>query len=429
MDVTVKKLPGSKAELSVTLPWDEWKKEIDHAALELAKDVKVAGFRPGKVPRDVIEKRFGKQVLLVEAAEHAVRHSYPKALEKEKVDAIGEPDVNLGKLLEGEELSYTVTTSVMPEVKLKDWKEAVEKVNREAQGKEEAVDETEVENELKRLAEMRAKFVTVSRRAKMGDNVLVDFTVTQGGVIIEGGKSENHPLVLGKGVFIPGFEEQIVGMKEGEEKTFTLSFPAEYHANHLAGKEAEFAVKVRVVQEREVPTIDDAFAKSLGKFENLEKVKEQMKIGMLDEKKTKQKEERRTRILDILVLHSEIDAPDILVEQEMNRMIREFEAQIGQMGFDFQTYLKETKKTEADMRKEWLPQAKKRLAAELVIDSLAKEQEIEVDTKTIEEEMNKTLSYYKNTKDAEKNIDMERLYSAVQSKLRNEKILEWLESL
>lgn len=429
MQVTVKKLPESKVEISVSLPWEEWKGEMDHAAEHLGKDVKVAGFRPGKVPRNVIEKRFGKEALLMEAAEHVVGHSYPKVLEENKIDAIGRPEVKLGKIVLEQPFEYTVVTVVMPEVVLASWEKDVKKINATFAKNTDTVSDEEIDVELKKLADMRAKLVTVNREAKLGDNVLVDFSVLQNGVLIENGKSEKHPLVLGKGVFIPGFEEQIVGMKEGEEKKFELNFPAEYHAKHLAGKPATFEVKLGVVQEREVPVVDDAFAKGLGNFESLEKLKENMRVGMLEEKKMKSKEDHRSQILDSLVEKATIEYPDVLVEEEQTRMVREFGAQVESMGMSFADYLTQMKKTEEEMKKEWTPQAKKRLAAHLILIHLADDQDIDVDSPEIEAEMNKTLQSYKNIKDIEKNIDMERLYSATRGQLRNEKVFDYLEKL
>ena len=431
MDIVVKKLPQSKAELSITLAWDEWKKEMDHAAEHMAKDVKIPGFRPGKVPRDVLEKRYGKEALLMEAAEHAVSHSYARALEQEKVDAIGQPEVKLETVKEGEPLIYAITTAVMPEVKLAEWKKAVKEANA-AHAKKMAtlaVEPKEIEDELNRLATMRAKFVTVARPAQLEDSVEVDFEVKQDGVVIEGGKSEKHPLVLGKGVFIPGFEEGIVGMQEGEEKTMTLSFPDDYHATHLAGKPAEFAVKLRLVQERQIPIVDDGFAKSLGSFETLEDFKETLSEGILEEKKNKGKEEGRTAILDALVSKSTIEFPEILVAEELNRMTQEFQSQVEMMGIPFEQYLEHSKKSLDDLRKDWDEQAKKRLSAGIILEKLADEDEVEIDSKEVEEEMNNTLQYYKRVKDAEKNIDLERLYASTRGRLRNEKVFEMLEKL
>lgn len=414
----------------MTLPWEEWQGEIEHAVEGMGKELKVPGFRKGKVPRNVIEQRFGKPAIMVEVAEHVVSHSYAKALKQEHVDAIGQPEVNLGKVEEGQEFSYSIITAVMPEVKLPDsFHKAVKKVNATFIKKEATVADEDIMRELTKLADMRAKLVTVNREAKLGDNVLVDFTVMQEGVLIDGGKSEKHPLVLGKGVFIPGFEEKLVGMKEGDETSFDLTFPAEYHAKHLAGKPATFAVKMGVVQEREVPAIDDAFAQSLGKFETLDAVKDMIRTGMLEEKKEQMKQEHRTEILDALVVEATIDYPQILIEQELARMTHDFEQQLQPMNVTFDAYLEQMKKTKEAIHEEWTPQAKKRLAAQLIIEFLAKEEAIEVSSVEIETEMNKALQYYKSEKDMDKNIDMGRLYSAVEGQLRNQKVLSWLESL
>lgn len=429
MKVTVKQLPESRVEMKVVLPWEEWQGEIEHAKDGMAKSVKLPGFRPGKVPKNMVEQRFGKQAIMVEAAEHVVSHSYAKALEQEKVDAIGQPEVTLGQVKEGEEFTYSIITAVMPLVKLASWRDAVKKVNSEFAKKDTAVADEDITKELERLATMRAKQVAVNREAKMGDSVLVDFTVKQEGVVIEGGKSENHPLVLGKGVFIPGFEEKLVGMKEHDEKSFELTFPSEYHAKHLAGRPAIFEVKMRSVQEREVPLLDDAFAKSLGKFETLAEVKENLKKGMFEEKKEQMKNEHRTEILDVLVDKATIDFPELLVKQELLRMTQDFEAQLTQMGLTLDAYLEQMKKTKEALEADWLPQAKRRLSANLVIEFLAEDEAITVDTPEVEAEMNKALQYYKNVKDIEKNIDMERLYAAVSGQLKNEKVLAWLESI
>lgn len=429
MQISVKKLPESKMEISVTLPWDEWKKEMEHAIAHLTKDVKLPGFRPGKAPRAAVERHFGKQAVLLEAAEHAIRHSYPSVLEQEKIEAIGEPEVKLGKFAEHETLEYTVITAVLPAVVLKPWQAAVREVNALFSKRAAAVEESEIDAELERLASMRAKLVTVNREARLGDNVLVDFTVLQDGVVIEHGQSEKHPLVLGQGVFIPGFEEKLLGMQAGEEKIFELTFPAKYHAKHLAGQPATFKVKMSVVQEREVPTIDDAFAAGLGNFTSLEQLKENMRQGLFEEKKKKTQEEHRTHILDALVEKATIEHPQILVAEELRRMLREFEAQVQSMGLNFTEYLAQMKKTPEDMQKDWEPQAKKRLSAHMILDTLAKEEDISVDTAEIEAAMNQTLGQYQSVNELEKKIDMERLYSATRGQLLNEKVLEFLETL
>lgn len=429
MDVKVEKLPDSRVAITVTLPWESWGKHEAHAAEHMAESVNMAGFRKGKVPQAMLEARFGREAILVEAAEHAVHEAYPKALVDAKADAIGRPEITFDSVKADEPLVFTIKTDVLPEIELGDWKKAVKDVNAKESKKEVVVEAKEIEAELERLASMRAKFVAVDRPAKDGDNVKVDFTVKQDGVVIEGGQAADHAIVLGSKTFIPGFEEQVVGMKVGEDKVFTLDFPKEYHAKHLAGKPAEFTVKLKTVEEREVPAFDDEFAKSLGKFENMEALKKNLETGMLEEKKRAHKDEWRGAILDSLVEGAKLEFPAILVEEELERMIHQFKGQVSMMGFNWDMYLEQVKKTEAELRTEWTVQAKKRIAAELILQKLAADEEISVDTEAVEAEMNKVFQYYKSQEKIEQNIDMSRLYTSVRGRLTNEKTLEWLEAL
>lgn len=429
MEVKVQKLPASRWEIVVTLPWEEWQSHKSHAVEHMAENVNLAGFRQGKVPEAVLEQRFGKEAILVETAEHSVHHTYPQALLEAKAEAIGRPEIKFDGVKEGEALVYTIVTDVLPEVVLKEWRKDVAKINAAAKEKKVEVTDEEMDKELAELAKMRAKFVPVERAAANDDTVKVDFEVKVDGVIIEGGKSTDHALVLGSGAFIPGFEEQIVGMKQGDAKSFELTFPAEYHAKHLAGKSAQFAVVLKSVEERQIPAVDDAFAKSLGKFETLKEVKENMQKGMLEEKERVAKEERRAAILDALIAAAEMEYPVILVDEEAKRMLGQFRSQVESMGFEWEKYLTETKKTEAELAVEWEPQAKKRVAAELILQKLAADESIDVDTEAVEAEMNKVFQYYKNVKQIEEKIDMGKLYTSVRGQMVNDKVLVWLESI
>ncbi len=429
MDVQVKKLPASKREITVTLPWEEWQSHREHAVAHMAENINLAGFRQGKVPEAVLEQRFGHEAILIETAEHAVHHTYPKALVDAKAEAIGRPEIKFDAVKEGEPLVYTVVTDVLPEIVLREWKKTVAKLNAAEQAKSVTISDEEIDKEIAGVAKMRAAFVPVERPAISGDTVKVDFTVMVDGVIIEGGKSTDHALVLGSGAFIPGFEEQIIGMEKAGEKSFELSFPAEYHAKHLAGKLATFAVKLKSVEEQNIPMIDDAFAQSLGKFESLVALKENVRKGMREEKVRAAKEGRRAAILDTLIAAADMEFPAVLVAEEAKRMLSQFRSQVESMGFEWEKYLIETKKTEAEFVTEWEPQAKKRVAAELILQKLAADESLEADTEAVEAEMNKVFQYYKNVKGAEKNVDMGKLYTSVRGQLVNEKVLVWLEGL
>ncbi|MFA6383600.1 MAG: trigger factor, partial [Parcubacteria group bacterium] len=275
----------------------------------------------------------------------------------------------------------------------------------------------------------RVKLVTVNREVRNNDSVEVDFRVLISGVPIEGGTSKNHPMIVGRGVFIPGFEENLIGMKEREEKEFELEFPKDYHKKDLAGKMATFQVKVNLVQERQTPAIDDDFAKSLGKFENLKALEKNIQEGMVEENKQKMKEQKRNEYIEKIIENSTVDLPEVLVHQEIHQMLHEFEQQLQMMGMNLDQYLGQLKKDRKELERDWEPQAEKRVKSALALKEIAKLEEISLDSKEIEEEMNKTMQYYKNVKNMEKNIDMERLYNYTKGMLENEKVFEFLDRL
>ncbi|MEF3691783.1 MAG: trigger factor [Candidatus Moraniibacteriota bacterium] len=427
----IKKLPKSKVEFKISIAWENWKNSLDEAVGQISKEIKVQGFRPGKAPRSIVEQKVGKDSLLNTAAENAIRKNYAKEVEKLKLEVIGSPQISISKLAEGNDLEFIVTASVMPEIILKDWQDGVKKVNAKFKAEKKEVSEEDISKEVEKLAKSRAKLVTVKRAAKKDDAVVLDFEVKRDGVVIEGGSAKDHNLILGSNVFIPGFEEQIIDMKEGEEKKFELAFPENYHEKSLAGKKAQFEVKLKLVQEREIPLADDDFAKSLGEFKTLADLKKNIKEGLEKEKEFHKKEEQRGEIVESLVGKISLggDLPEILIEEEINKMLGELESQIQQMGMNMEDYLKQMGKSIDDLKKDWQPQALKRIKAALSLEAIGKEKEIEIPAESIEEAMNKTLQYYKSIKDIEKKIDMKRLYDYTRSMLRNEEIFKLLEKM
>ncbi|HCP08625.1 MAG TPA: trigger factor [Candidatus Moranbacteria bacterium] len=426
----IKKLPKSRIEIKITVPREDWEKHLDKAAAEVSEEIKFEGFRPGKAPRKMVEQKIGKGPVLNAAAEKAVQKSYVDFVTAEKLEVIGSPEVEIEKIEEGFDLEFVARVAVMPKIEIKDsYKKDIKKVNEANKDKSSEPTEDEVLLELEKLANSRVKLVTVAREAKNNDSVEIDFAVTVNGVPIEGGTSKNHPLVIGKGVFIPGFEDNLIGMKEGEEKEFELEFPKEYHKKERAGQKAVFKVKVNLVQERQIPAVDDEFAKSLGKFETLEALKKNMKDGMAEESKQKMKDKQRSEYIEKIIENSKVELPEVLVRQEIHTMLHEFDQQLQGMGMTVDTYLAQLKKDKKELEKDWEPQAEKRVKSALALQEIAKLEEINIDTKEIEEEMNKTLQYYKNVKNMEKNIDMERLYNFTKGNMENERVFEFLERL
>ncbi len=425
--IAIEKLNGSEIKLSITVPKDEFQKYVDSATKSLALEMKVDGFRNGKVPAAMVEKTVGVEKLLYEAASEAVREGYINAILDNKIDAIGEPKVDIKKIAKGNDFEFTAIVGVLPEIKLGNWKKDVAKVNKKFAKKEFKVEEKEIDHEVEYLANQRAKIVTVNRAAKKGDQVEIDFDVFQENVAIENGSAKKHLMVLGEGKFIPGFEENLIGMKAGEERDFKLAFPKEYHAKHLAGKEAEFNVKVNLVQEKQIAKIDDEFAKSIGKFKSLADLKENIKKGIAEEKKRRDEDEQKKELIEAIIETTEVDLPNVLLEREMDIMMGELEADISRMGMNKENYFKQVQTTEEKVKEGWKKEAApKRVKAALILQDLAKQEKLVPDTKKIEEKVNQTLEYYATLGDVENKIDTHRLYEATKGSLANEMVFKFL---
>lgn len=428
----IKKLPKSKVEFKISVAWNDWKKFLDEAVVEISKDVKVEGFRAGKASRKIIEQKVGKESILSTAAQKTIEKIYPKKVKEMELDVIGSPEINIINLVEGSDLEFSIISAVMPKIKLKkDWKEGVKKVNADYAKEKIEIADKDALVEIEKIAKSRAKLVTVKRATQKEDSVVLDFEVKRDGIIIEGGSAKDHNLILGSNVFIPGFEEEIIGLKEGDDKEFELKFPKEYHEKNLAGKPAQFSVKLKLVQEREIPKVDDEFAKSLGEFKTLDDLVKNIKEGMSKEQKFKMQEKRRGDIVEVLVdkIEAEDEFPEIIIHEEIHKMMSELEGQIQQTGMNLTDYLEKLGKNTEQLEKDWEPQAIKRIKAALALENIIKEKEIEISSEKIEEAMNKTLQFYKNEKDLKNKIDMKRLYDYTSGMLKNEEVFKMLEKI
>ncbi|MCX6762743.1 MAG: trigger factor [Candidatus Moranbacteria bacterium] len=422
----IKKLPKSLVEIQISVPTAEFEKFIDAAAEEFSKDLKIDGFRPGKAPRNIVQQKVGAEKILAHGAEKAIKKTYVDTIVKNKIEVIGEPKITITKIAKGNDLEYKAVAAVMPEIKLSNYRKDAKSVKKSEPKK---VTDEQSQKELESLQKSRAKLVTVARKAKEGDRVEIDFEVLVEGKPIEGGTAKDHPLTIGENYFIPGFEDNLVGMKEKDKKEFELAFPKEYHQKSLAGKPARFKVKMNLVQEKELPELNDEFAKSMGNFENLEALKRSIFEGIELEQKKKNEEKWRTVVIEKIAAESQINLPEILIEQELEKMMAELEQNIAGMGLALDAYLENIKKSKSDLTEGWKETAEKRVRSALVLKEISASEEILVPAGEIEEEMNRVLAYYKGTGDMEKNVDMERLYNYTKGVLTNEKVFKFLENL
>ena len=435
MTHTLTKLPKSEIELEVTLPFPEFESHVKRAALAMSEERDIEGFRRGKAPYDAVKQKFGEAAIYERAAEHAVRKTYPALMEQledfppegiKQFLPVGSPEITIIKLAPGNELIYKAKLSIMPEIELPDYEQIAKRFAHEK--KEVSVDESEIEKTLQWIRESRTEVAVVEHEARDGDSVEVDFEIRHGGVKWENGESKNHPLVIGKNTFIPGFEQQLIGMKAGEEKNVSLSLPGDWRDKALAGKAIDIHVTMKLVKERNIPELTDEFVKRLGAFENLDALKKNISDGILQEKK--EKEQQRVRVLIIEAIAKEIkaDIPDILIEREREKMTDELKQGIEQMGMKWEDYLSHIKKTVDELKNEWLDEATKRVRVGLALREIAAREKISPTAEEIKLRSDEFLKQYNSPGEAEKQIDPDRLQEYTKGILKNEKVFEFLET-
>ncbi len=289
------------------------------------------------------------------------------------------------------------------------------------------VEEKEIDNALKYVLNSRAKLVTINQPAQKGNRIEIDFEVRCGGVKVENGESKNHPLILGEGQFLPGFEKELEGMKAGDEKEFSLKVPEEWADKRVAGKNLDFKVKVNLVQERQVPELNDEFAVSLGRFKSLEEFKSSVIDGLKQEKELMDKQRMRIELIEQVANNSKIEIPQELIDLELNNMINEFKLSITQFGLEFETYLTQIKSTLEDLKNSWKTQAEKRAKMGLCIKAIADKEKIIPTTQEIEDKMNEELMRYPDIEKAKKDIDLVALKEYTEGVIINEKVFELIE--
>ena len=421
MNVNTKKLSTNQIELEIEIPTPQMESYFDLAASELSKDMKVDGFRPGKIPAEIVEREKGSQKLYDQAANLAIQKTLPKAILDSKIEIVGQPDIVILQIARGNPMKYKASFWIVPEVELGNYK------GLKVKKKELKVRDEEVDKSLEYLQKSRVKLITVNRQAKKGDRVEIDFTTQSSGVKIEGGEGKNHPLIIGEARFIPGFEKELEGMKEGEEKEFTLKAPKDWPQKNLAGRTLDFQVKMNLVQERDMPKLSDEFAKSLGDFQSLDQLKKNIKEGIFQEKKLKEKERIRMELIEKVAENSKMDIPKALIDIELDRMVEELRANVESMGLDFDRYLKEIRKPVEELKKEWREQAEKRVKTSLALKAIAKKEKIEVSEHEIEEKINEDLKHRPDLEELKKNIDLQALREYTKGVIRNNKAFKLLE--
>ena len=326
----------------------------------------VDGFRKGKVPRKIIEARFGEDVFFEEAINLILQEEYPKAVDELGLAVINRPDLDIDGIKKGEGFVVNVTVEVYPEIEVKNYKGVeIEKISEE-------LDEDAVEKELEALQKRNARLVSVDRKAQDGDTVIIDYAGFVGEDQFEGGTAENYSLKLGSGAFIPGFEEQLIGKKAGEEAEVKVTFPEEYHAPDLAGKEAVFKCKVHEVKAEELPKLDDDFASDVSEFDTLDEFKKDLQEKLEESAKKTAVQRMQDAAVRAVVDANDFDIPEVIVDDEIQAMIRDFDRQLSYQGLNIQQFMQFSGKEMEEIKKEFKEDAEKRAKTKMVIEAVAK---------------------------------------------------------
>ncbi|MCY8858684.1 trigger factor [Bacillus atrophaeus] len=390
MSVKWEKQEGNEGVLTVEVDAETFKTALDDAFKKVVKQVSIPGFRKGKIPRGLFEQRFGVEALYQDALDILLPVEYPKAIEEAGIEPVDRPEIDVEKIEKGESLIFTAKVTVKPEVKLGDYKGLnVEK-------DETAVTDEDVQNELKALQERQAELVVKEEgTVEEGNTVVLDFEGFVDGEAFEGGKAENYSLEVGSGSFIPGFEEQLTGLEAGAEKDVEVTFPEEYHAEDLAGKPAVFKVKIHEIKAKELPELDDEFAKDVDEdVETLAELTEKTKKRLEEAKENEADAKLREELVLKASENAEADVPQAMIDTELDRMMKEFEQRLQMQGMNLELYTQFSGQDENALKEQMKEDAAKRVKSNLTLEAIAQAENLEVTDEEVDAELTKMAEAY-----------------------------------
>lgn len=414
MKTEIKKLENAVTELTVTFDKEEWGAAKEQAYSKLVKNVKIDGFRAGKAPEKLARARVSTGAAMEEATDIILQANYAKALQEANLVPVAQPGVSVDKM-DDEGLTVKFLVPVAPSVELGEYK-GLEVVKEEIE-----VTEEDIKNALANYQNQFAELVIKEGKVELGDTATIDFEGFVDGVAFEGGKGENFPLEIGSGQFIPGFEEQLVGLEAGEEKDVVVTFPENYQAANLAGKEATFKCKVHEIKQRNLPEIDDELAKDVNVegVETLDQLKEHVTKQLTTQKESQAESKFNDELYKAIIAGSKVEDSDALYEQESNIMLQEIEQNLQAQGMNFELYQQFTGKTKEDIKQDILPQAKDRVKLNLVLSEIVKAEKLAVTSEELDKELEEIAKYYQRELDEVKKIfegNMERIESDILSR-------------
>ncbi|MFH1171897.1 MAG: trigger factor [bacterium] len=424
MKNAVHHLQKNTVEITVELSPEEVRPHLQQVAEHISRHRSIPGFRPGKAPVAVVEKVVGTDVLYHEAAERIIRGTYPTVLHEQKLTTVGAPEIELLKVAPGNPLIYKATVALLPKVALGEYR------GLRVKKRPIMVTEEEVEKLLRQLRESRGTETLVTRPAAMGDKVEIDFVGSLNGVPVERASSKTHPVLIGAKHFVPGFEEQLCGLRAGEQKRFSVRFPKDYATAHLADRIVDFDVTMRAVYAVALPPLNDAFATSLGKFADLAALKKQLRKNIEEEKEKKERERYELALLEKIADISTFgELPDRLLDGETEKMLEELRHDLEAQGMVFDQYLESIKKTAVDLKKEFRPRAERRVRTALVTRAIAEKEHIDVSDQEVQKEIEETRRVYQGNTEMERNLASPEYARFLKNVLTTKRVTEFLDEL
>ncbi len=399
MSVQVENLEKNMAKLTIEIPAEDLEKAIQAVYLKQKSRINIPGFRKGKVPRAIIEQMYGPGIFFEEAANTLISQNYPKAVDEAGIEIVSRPEIDITQMEKGKPFIFTAEVAVKPEVVLGEY------FGMQITKADLTVSEEEVDAVINRERKSNARRVTVENRpAQDGDIVVIDYEGFVDGVAFEGGKGENHSLSIGSHTFVDTFEEQLIGKNTGEEVEVNVTFPEDYHASELAGVPAMFKVKIHEIKTNEMPELDDEFAQDVSEFDTFEEYKENVKKNIAQKKEEESKRAQGNEAIQKVINNSQMEIPDAMVNSQIDTMVDEFANRIGQQGLSVEQYMKFTSTTEEQLRDQMRPEAIWRIESSLVLEEVAKKEDIQVSEEDVNAEIDHMAEMY--AMDAEKFKEM-----------------------
>jgi len=396
MNSVLEKKENNRASFTIEVSEDIFEKAVQKAYMKLRGRFSIPGFRKGKAPRKIIEMSYGEGIFYEEALNIILPEEYEKAIEELELEPVDSPEVDIEQLEKGKPVIFKIEVTIKPEVTLGEYK------NIEVEKVEYNVTDADVENELKNLQEMNSRLVDASdREAKEKDILNVDFAGYIDGEQFEGGTAENQQLEIGSGRFIPGFEEQLIGKKKGEEVDVEVTFPEDYFEESLKGKKANFKVTINDIKEKELPELDDEFAKDVSEFDTLEELKNSIKERLEKEAKNKEEIESESKVIEKVVEACQVEIPEVLIENQIKNEIGQFDYRLRLQGLSIDRYFELTNSSIDDLKEQIRPSAETRVRTELVLEEIAKVEKIEASDEDLDKELERMAKEY-NHEDVDK---------------------------